>query len=115
MQLEDDMPGFFWQVERFHCIGCTAGRVGVNHQVAVLIIATSSTNGCYKTLGITVDGLIAVVGSRLVPGVLFVEHLVVCFEKQLLVIVLELLGYLFPQPFILGLVCIIAAGAGLQP
>ena len=115
MQLEDDVPCFFGQIQILHGVGSAAGRVGVNHQITILIIASCITNGGYKTLGIAVDGLISVVGSRLVPFVIVIEHLVVSLKEQFLTVVLELLSYLFPQVFVFCLVRIVVGGAGMQP
>ena len=116
MHLENDMTALFRQFKRFHRVSRIAGRVSVDNQVAVLVVSSRITNGSDETLGIVVDGLIAVfLVDGLVPMVIVVQHLVVGLEEQLLVVVLELLGYLLPQIFVVRLDIIVGRRAGMQP
>ena len=102
------------------------GSVGAYHQVALDIVAARGTYGIYEALGIVVDGLIGSGGHAGIivfrsgkrgeaPRAVVVEHLVVALEEQVLVVVLELLGNLFPYRleafFLLG----IGVRAGPEP
>ena len=87
------------------CAAATAGSVGVDHEVALGIVAACGAHDIDKALCIAVDGLIGrCCNSSIIlvlrrkrgeaPATELVEHLVVTLEEQMLVVVLELGGNL---------------------
>ena len=115
MYLENDMPRTFWQLKCFHRIRGTTGRVGVNNQVALLVVASRTAYDSDEALGIFIDGIIAILSTWLIPSVTVVEHLIIGFKEQFLVIVSEFIANLPPQGFELCLVTIVGLRAGVQP
>ena len=110
------MITFFGQCQLLHCVRHAAGRVGVDNQVSLLVIAACGTNSCHETLGITVDGIVAVgFVSGLIPGVLGIEHLVIGLEEQMLIIVLKLIGNLRPEVLVAFLCLFVVVHRGNQP
>ena len=111
---------------RVPCATAVTSSVGIDNQVTLGIIATCGPHGIYKTLGIAVDGLISrrsdtdIIVCRSTkrgkaPRVVRVEHLIVAFEEQVFVVILELLGNLLPHSFEAFLLLGIVVFAGHQP
>ena len=77
--------------------GTMGGSIGRNNQVPVGVVATGGAHGLDKLGGMLVH--VPEIGqiARLTPLLGRVEHLVIAFKQQMLVIVLEAGGNLCPQ------------------
>ena len=121
------------QLKLLHDVICMApvatrrSSVGIDNQVTLHIVATCVPNGSHKTLCIVIDRLQGLLGiiriivllifveCRITPATIGVEHLIITLEQQMLVIVLESLGYLFPDRLELRPVLCVVGFVGLDP
>ena len=72
-------------------------RIGGDDEVTRSVVAPRGTDGIHKALGELVDGRIAAAFLGIRPRVGIVEHLVIAFEEQTLVVADETGGYLLPN------------------
>ena len=108
-------------------VAIAIGRgVSVDDQVTLLVVAASSTDGIHETLGVTVEslvsgsGIVGIVAVRALeggkaPGLVLVEHFVIGCEKQVLVVILKLVGNLRPEVLIACLRLLVVVGIGNHP
>ena len=89
--------------------------IGIDDEVAGLVVATSGTNCIHEALGITIQAIVAACALWCIPGVVGIKHLVVAFEEQVLVVVLETGGNLSPEIFKLLLALLIVGFISLDP
>ena len=82
-----------------HVMGAVGG-IGVDNEIAVLVVAAEAADGVDEGLRQLVDGDESVAGS-IDPGFVLVEYLVVTLKHQVVAIFLKAGGNLRPQGDIL--------------